>query len=173
MPTAKPIEIITVVAIILGPVLALFAQRALDWMREQKKQRVQLFLSLMATRALQLTPEHVKALNSIDVVFNRKKDKGIRDAWHSVMRHMESDTTKPGWIERVNDLKADLYLAMGKAVGYNYTIDYLKREIYLPKYFNEVEQDQAKIRQGIAKILTDDGLKVKIVEPPGPAAPHA
>ena len=159
-------EWLTVVAIVLGPVLALSAQRVLDWSREKRQQRLRLFLTLMSTRASHVAPAHVQALNSIDVIFNKKtrKHQAIRDAWRTVLRHMEGDTSKPGWGDRLNDLKADLYLVMGKAVGYTYTIDYLKRDIYSPKYYAETEQDQIRIRQALVKGLTEEGIKVKMVE---------
>src|SRR5712692_8029594 len=78
-------EWLTVGAIILGPVLALLAQRVLDFIREKKKQRVDLFLTLMSTRMAPLAPAHVQALNSIDVVFNRRGDRKIREAWRNVL----------------------------------------------------------------------------------------
>jgi hypothetical protein len=72
MPPTAPtwFEWLTVAAIVLGPILALFAQRVLDRLREQQKQRVNLFMTLMSTRAAFLSPVHVQALNSIVVVFN-------------------------------------------------------------------------------------------------------
>ena len=59
---------ITVLAIVVGPILALLAQRALDSLREEKR-RQKLYFTLMSTRAAWLSNEHVQALNSIDIVF--------------------------------------------------------------------------------------------------------
>ena len=95
MPTAKPIEIITVVAIIMGPVLALFAQRVLDHLREKKKQRLNLFMGLISTRAEFLSRAHVRGLNSIVVVFNKGSDQKIREAWRRVLEHAGTPTTTP------------------------------------------------------------------------------
>src|ERR1700675_3057784 len=79
---------LTVAAIVLGPFLALFAQRALDRIREKQNQRLLLYVTLMATRATFLAPEHVRALNSIDVVFDRKRDGYIKEAWQKVLGHV-------------------------------------------------------------------------------------
>jgi hypothetical protein len=160
-------EWLTVVAILLGPVLALAAQRVLDRMREKRQNRLRLFMALMSTRAAQLSPAHVQALNSIDVVFNTesKEDRDIRAAWRNVLQHMNVGTELPpaDWPDRLNDLKADLYLVMGKAVGYTYTIDYLKRAIYSPRGYTDAEQDQIALRQALTKAVTQEGVKVKIV----------
>jgi hypothetical protein len=160
-------ESLTIVAIIAGPILALGAQRVLDRIREKKKRRVDVFLTLMSTRASQLAPAHIQALNSIDVIFKRRwRDRSIRDAWHKVLEQVSSDVTKEGWSERVNDLKVDLYQAMGRRVGYNFSIDYLKRQVYLPKHYTDLEQDQLILRQRMVKVVTDDGIKVVVIQEP-------
>lgn len=94
---AKPtwFECITLAAIMLGPVLALFTQRLLDHLRENKERRVQLFLTLMRTRATPLAPDHVNALNSIDVVFDGGRDQKVRDAWSKLLAHVVKDTAQP------------------------------------------------------------------------------
>lgn len=164
-------EWLTMTAIVLGPVLALFAQRLLDWLRERRNQRVQLFLTLMSTRASILAPAHVQALNSIDVVFSRRRDTAIRDAWRALLDHMVTPMTNPGWADRVSDLRVVLYQAMGAAVGHNYTVDYLKRRIYAPIAYAQTEQDWLKVRQTLLKVLTDDGIR--IVPRGAPTAPAA
>ncbi len=169
----KPIEIITVVAIILGPVLALFAQRVLDHLREKRQQRLRLFMTLISTRAEFLSQNHVRALNTIVVVFNRRSDQKIREAWRRVLEHAATPTTNLGWTDRYFDLKVDLFQAMAVAVEYEFTADDLKRQVYSPVGHGQAEQELATIRQTLVKLLTDDGLKVKIVEAPRSTAPHA
>lgn len=165
---------LTVAAIVLGPVLALFTQRVLDRIREKKKQKLQIYLALMSTRAQPLAPAHVQALNAIDVVFNRRRrDRAIRAAWEKWLAHVMTDSKQPGWGERLNDLKVELLQAMGSAVGYEFDIDHLKRQSYIPVAHVDVEQEISQIRQTFAKVLTEEGLKVKIVgeqkpEPPRP-----
>jgi hypothetical protein len=151
----------------VGPILALGAQRVLDRIREKKKRRMDIFLTLMTTRASPLAPNHIQALNSIDVIFKRGwpwRDRQIRDAWHKTLAQMSTDPSQAGWGERVNDLKLDLYTAMGRAVGYRYTIDYLRRQVYLPKHFTDLEQDQLLARQRLLKVVTDDGIKVVVMQ---------
>ncbi len=82
------------------------------------------------------------------------------------MQQVKADTTQKDWGERFNDLKVDLYQAMGKRVGYNFGTDYLKREAYLPKGYTDYEADQLTLRQRMVKIVTDDGIKVVVVQEP-------
>ena len=161
-------EWITVAAIILGPILALMIQRLIDFLREKKERRARLFLTLMSTRATQLAPDHVNALNSIDVVFSSWRDRNVRDAWHTVLAHLVTDTSKLDWQEKLNDLKVDLYREIGARVGYSFTTDYLKRQIYYPKYYGDMESDSLKLRKTLLNALTDEGLKIKIPLPKEP-----
>jgi uncharacterized protein DUF6680 len=132
----------------------------------------------MATRATPLAPTHVNALNSIDSVFHRRRDRKVREAWEKALQHINVATDAanlpPGWIERLNDLKADLYQVMGKAIGYHYSLDYLKRQIYLPRHFTDADLANATIRLTLAKVLTPDGIKIVPGGPPVPTtAPTA
>jgi len=166
---------ITVVAIVLGPISALFAQRALDWMREKKKQRLGIYFTLMSTRATPLNPDHVRALNSIDTVFSRRSDKDVREAWKKLLDHVGTDINAPGWQQTTLDLRVDVYQAVGKAVGYEHTVDYIKKRLYQPTYHVDIELEQEQIRKGLAKALTDEGLRVIVTDPkpePEPMLPR-
>ena len=160
-------------AIILGPVLALLAQRLLDFIREKKQRRVQLYVAAMSLRGHWLHPDSVRALNSIDTIFAKKSDKPIRDAWERVIRH--AATMRPdwngrqdearAWDARLLDLRVDLYQLLGAAVGYDYTIDYIKNQLYVPQGYVDAELEQIQIRKQFAKAITDDGLKVVVHNP--------
>jgi len=156
-------EWITVAAIVLGPILALWFQRILDKIRERSEQRRRVFFTLMSTRATPLSAEHINALNSISVVYNRKRERKIREAWNQLLGQLNSDANTPGWQERVNDLKVDLLREIAATVGFNFfTTDSLKRESYYPKYYLDMEIENSKIRQALVNILSDKGLKVTV-----------
>jgi hypothetical protein len=159
---------ITVGAIVLGPILALFAQRLLDWMREKRSVRLNLYLTVMSYRAIWIHLDSLKALNSIDAVFDRKKDQPIREAWGAVIAH--ASTPRPDWNtdqeaarrwdSRLLDLRSDLYQLLGKAVGYDHSVDYIKTHMYYPDYHSNNELDWLFIRSQLTKVLTDHGIKV-------------
>jgi len=137
-------EWLTLAAIVLGPALALFTQRMLDRIREKKERRVQIYLTLMRTRATPLALDHVNALNSIDVVFNGQRDRKIRAAWANILAHVNTDANQSNWQERYNDLKVDLLREMGRRVGYDFSTDYLKRQFYHPALYGNMEADYAR-----------------------------
>ena len=164
---------ITVAAIIVGPVLALFAQRALDRIREKKNRRVTLYLTAMSLRATWLNQDSLRALNSLDTVFSKRGDKPIRDAWARVIAHaytkrpVEPEAAR-GWDNRMLDLRVDLYQLLGEAVGYKHTVEYIKTHFYSPQYHVDAELEGIAIRKQLAKAITDDGLKVVVVQPEEP-----
>ncbi|HEY2234160.1 MAG TPA: DUF6680 family protein [Candidatus Angelobacter sp.] len=168
------LEWITVAAIIAGPVLALLFQRLLDNWREHSKRRTSLFFTLMATRArasFQL-PEHVQALNSIDVAFSN--DGEIRRLWKLVLDHLAIDENSAGWADKLDDLRVDLYQAIGNKLGYRYTTDYIKRGIYFPQYHLNFYNNQNQIYAGLAQALSSGKLEVKLSQenPPTVAQPQ-
>ncbi len=167
------LEWITIAAIIAGPVLALLFQRLLDNWRERSKRRTNLFFTLMATRARAMfqLPEHVQALNSIDVVFS--KDDEIRRLWKLVLDHLWIDETSAGWPDKLDDLRVDLYQAIGNKLGYRYTTDYIKRGIYFPKYHLNFYENQNNIYSGLARALSGGKLEVNLSQenPPAVAQP--
>jgi hypothetical protein len=155
---------ITVAAIVLGPILALLTQRALDWLRSKEDRREKLYFTLISTRAQWLSNEHVQAVNSIDVVF--ADDKNIRALWRKCLEHLATDEKAAGWNDTLIDLRVDLYQAIGNKLGYRYTTDYLKRGIYFPKHHGLIFEDQAKLLRGLATAVETGRLKVELADAP-------
>jgi hypothetical protein len=163
---------ITIAAIVAGPILALLAQRALDVIREKKKQRLQLYFTAMSWRGFWLHQDSVRALNSIDTIFDKKKDRPVRDAWAAVVRH--ANTRRPAdpdaagqqaWDQTFFDLRVDLYQILGRAVGYEHSVDYIKNQTYVPQGYGQAELDMLAIRRGFAQAITDRGLSVVVRQP--------
>jgi hypothetical protein len=161
------LEWITLAAIIVGPVLALLVQRILDHLRQDKRQRLELYLTLMGTRGAPVSPQHVNALNSVPVVFNKRRHTKIRTALQTLLQHTGAPraAAPAKWDERYADLKADLLQAMGADVGYNFTVDDVKRQLYAPMGHIEAELDLLQIRQAPTKIITDEGVQVVLEQP--------
>ena len=75
------ISVLTVVAIIVAPIVALNVQRKADEAREWKNRKLWIFKTLMSKRSTRLNPAFVQALNMIDIEFTAAPEKGIQDAW--------------------------------------------------------------------------------------------
>ena len=56
-------DVLLMSATLLGPVLAVQAQKYIERWRDANIRRDRIFKSLMATRATRLAPQHIEALN--------------------------------------------------------------------------------------------------------------
>ena len=68
------VGVITIIAIIVSPIIAVQVTKRLDEIREEKKHQMDIFRILMGQRGLlPRTDEYVVALNQIDVVFHNSE----------------------------------------------------------------------------------------------------
>ena len=71
-------RLITIGAVIIGPILAVQVQKIIESITERKRRKLQLFHTLMETRATRLSGAHVSTLNMIDLEFYGKSVFGKR-----------------------------------------------------------------------------------------------
>lgn len=155
--TIRVTDIAIVIATILGPVLAIQAQKWLERGREIEQRRATIFRELMATRATMLSPRHVEALNAIPIEFygNSAKLKPIIDAWKAYLDHL----SQPGifdevWAAKRRDLFVDLLHRMAELLGYEFNSVEIAKEIYAPRGHAQIESDQDIIRRGLAEMFS-------------------
>jgi len=154
-------EVITILAILLAPVLAFSAQWVRDHFREKRERKIWIFRTLMSTRASILSPEHVNALNLIDLEFNGawKKDKDVRDAWHTyhdqlyTQRPPDDPATQAVWDNRSADLRNSLLYKMSLRLGFGFELSTIQRGAYAPDYYKFTEIDFLAIRMGLRELL--------------------
>jgi hypothetical protein len=162
----KPIEWITIAAIIIGPILAVQAQKLLEEIRHKKHRRRQLFHTLMSTRATRVSNEHVTALNMIDIEFyGRKiigyrfqtsKEKSITNAWKNYNDHLSTPCPPdqiPTWSNRSEQLFLKLLYQMSNSLGYDFDEVQLKRDCYRPRAHGNLEEDQYKLRLALLEVM--------------------
>lgn len=151
------IGILTIIAIITGPLFALWLQRWTEDRRERRKQRLWVFRTLMMYRATALNPNYVQALNLIDVTFNEAspKEKEVRRAWKVLIDHLSTDQTTIPAREKTQGLTADLLIAMGRSLGYDFDEVQLKRQSYRPVAHAQIEEEQAELRRLLLMVLRD------------------
>ena len=85
-------EWLTIIAIVMGPIVALGLERLSERRRELRARRLQIFRDLMATRAAGVSARHVDALNAIDIEFFSKKpkDRAVVNAWKEYLDVLDS-----------------------------------------------------------------------------------
>jgi hypothetical protein len=139
---------------ILGPVLAVQAQKWVEGFRDKKARRLTIFRTLMATRALNLSPAHVEALNAVPIDFY--KDKPVMDAWEEYFMHLTTaPADNPSWGPRRIDLFVQLLVLIGSRVGYRFNVAQMNR-IYFPNAHSELDEDQHFVRKSIVGLFKGD-----------------
>jgi hypothetical protein len=149
-------------AIVLGPILALYAQRLLDSFREKRRRQLWVFRELMITRYTRLSPRWVEALNAVPIEFeDTGKQKQVLDKWKECLDHLGTDSTKDpnAWSLKAFDLVVDLLFEMSRCLGYDFEKLRIKREAYLPKMFAEIEAQQHALRQQLLELTDGTGRR--------------
>ncbi len=149
-------EILTLLALVVGPISAIQLQLVTDYFRQKKQRRVFTFKTLMMTRGTGLSPDHVQALNMIDVEFYGKRK--VIAAWKVYLDHLVNnqpgDNDWPRWNDRRDELLTDLLSEMGLSLGYKFSKVDIRRAIYNPKGHYEIENELNVIRKGLVEVLT-------------------
>lgn len=152
-------DIAIIFATLLGPVLAVQAQKWLERGRDIKERRLAIFRTLMATRAATLSPVHVEALNAVPVEFygTSAKLNKINDAWKLYLdQHDDRLAPNDAWAQKRVDLFLDLLHLLSVFLGYSFSRAQLGRDIYSPKAHGDLETDQMIIRRGLVGLFNGD-----------------
>ena len=132
-----------------------------DW-REKRARKLDIFRTLMATRADTVNTAHVNALNRIDLEFygNKKEDKEVTEAWKIYHDHLKirpgmnpSNEWKDRWVEKQIELFLDLMHKMALSLNYTFNKSQIKNSGYSPIKYETLENEHSKIRQGVIAIL--------------------
>lgn len=161
-------DLLMVSAVLVAPALAVQVQKWLEIFREQRGRKLWIFKTLMATRAANLSSEHVQALNMIDLEFRGKKYKPVADSWKAYLDHLASfpkdeEQLQIQWNERMADRLANLLMEMGRSLGYEFDEVHVKKGVYAPEAHGRLENENALIRRGLIRVLYGEAaLKMDI-----------
>lgn len=154
-------------ATLLGPILAVQAQKAVEAFRERRQRKTRLFEQLMATRASRVAPEHVRALNMIDLVFygdrtlgvqrRSAKEQRILDSWKEYLDHLNnrgSDEQIMQWLAKGDELFTNVLYAIAEDIGFKFDRVQLKRGSYSPIAHGELEAELTELRRAALSLVT-------------------
>lgn len=146
-------EWITIAAIIAGPLLAVWVTRFHDHRTRVREQRLSVFRSLLKTRQTRLDPEHVGALNLIEIEFYGHE--AVVTAYSNYINHLSSAIPNESQQDRYFRDRHDLFMALlhavGKQLGYKFDKLDLDRRGYSPVAWMD---DQDRMRKNAA-LLTE------------------
>jgi hypothetical protein len=184
-PAIRLGEWLTILAALIGPILAVQAQKLVELGRNKRTMRDGIFRTLMATRGSRLAPDHVQALNMIDLAFYGTRLFGRRlqsSAERSVCRArrtyfdclepLPANATEAQHAQSAHSREEkfyDLLEEIAKAQNFDFDRVELQRAHYTPVAHGSIESDQEAIRIGLAKLLRGDvALPMRVVNFPAP-----
>ncbi len=156
------LAVFSVGAILISPIFALEVQKRLDDRRSTRERKMSIFRKLMTTRATQLAPAHVEALNGIEVEFyaTRGPDKKVLDAWRLYVNHLNTRVGEGEalnrWVEKKTSLLTDLLYAMAHNLGYDIDKVAIQNNAYHPKGFVEIETEQHALRKAALAVFSGE-----------------
>lgn len=175
---------VTCAAVVIGPILAVQAQKVVERIKDKQQRRLQIFKTLMATRAERVSREHVQALNMIYIEFYGRKifsfswqnanEKSVTDAWKIYNAHLNDKSYESidAWGKRGDELFTDLLYKMSQALGYDFDMVQLRSDVYRPNAHVNLENAQLDVLNGWAKILNSEkSLQMEITKFPIPQPP--
>lgn len=156
-------DTLLIFATILGPILAVQAQKWIERATERRRGQLQVFYWLMASRATRLSNEHVQALNRIELEFRGKstKEKAVRDAWRLYAdklneRFDDTEISLANWASSRDLLFTELMFKMSAALGFDFDRVQIMRGVYYPRGHGELEDRQRKILVSLEQLLEGD-----------------
>jgi hypothetical protein len=180
------IELLTLIALVAGPISAIFITRHLDDKRQYAARRMDVFRTLMRTRRTVLHPDHIGALNLVEIEYAR--DPAVLTAWKALFTNFGSSQgrleaertdgiTDKREIER-QALLTKLLHAMATSLGLKIEQLEIFEGGYTPQFWGNVESDQEVIRKFVvdlahARAVVPIGvIDYRQVTPPG-QTPHS
>ena len=166
---------LTILAIITGPLAALWIQKFIEERRARTDRKVKIFRDLMANRASRVSAPFVQALNGIETEFYGYTE--VIEAWRSLVEHLyTTQPTETGeskrWLDQVTEHANTLLYVMGESLGYHFDKVTLKRNVYYPTNWNTVETENTRLRQAAVRVFEGEKpLKIELASGAAPEPP--
>lgn len=139
-------EILSLIAIVIAPIAAVLIGQWLQNRAEKRKDKLSIFKSLMTSRT-GWSPESVRALNIIDIVFS--DDKTVRARWKDYYDKLCVENPSETDLKKIKTAQEKLLEAMAVSLGYKDKVTWETiQNPYVPKGMIEAEQMQREYQSG-------------------------
>ena len=177
LSTITPGDLAIVCATILGPILAVQAQKWIERWRDRQARKLWVFQTLMSTRMARLSAEHVRALNMIDLVFygtrgfkrnwRSRTEQDVLDKWKEYLDELgepwDDKANNEARIARRTDLFTDLLVNIAADVRFKFDRVQLKKGAYSPLAHGNLETELNAVRKLALQVLGGErALKMEI-----------
>lgn len=162
-PTSEIFGWSILAATFLGPIAAVLITRYIDQLRERRSRRLWIFRTLMATRRSSLAPEHIAALNQIELDFQSAP--GVMEAYRTYMKHLATPF-EPKDNDRVvrerQSMRTKMLSEMARALKIRVEQLDIFEGGYIPQGHVDIEREQAAVRRLLSEIA--DGKRSLPIE---------
>ena len=164
--------VVTILAIVVGPVIAVLVTRKMDQERSDKARKMDIFRTLMRTRGLPIHSDHVGALNLVEVEFINHT--AVIQAWKEYLSILnETYPSEQDMADAFDKKKASLLTALIDAIAKVLDIKIAQLDIlrgnYVPMGWFEEERQTRWLRRAIIEVLSGRGsIPIQIREKDDP-----
>lgn len=145
-------HILNLIAIIVIPIAAVLIGQYLQNRAEIRKDKMQIFKTLMTSRIYGWTQESVHCLNIIDIVF--ADDKTVRDAWKDLYDKYCVQNPDAAQLKKIQNAQYKLLETISKSLGYKDKVTWETiQNPYVPDGMIRQWQEQAKSQQAYNTLL--------------------
>lgn len=139
-------DYLTLAAIIIIPILAVVIAQWLQNRSEKRKDKMQIFKTLMTSRIYGWTPDSVNALNIIDIVYS--DDKKVRAAWKDLNDKYRVTNPDQQHLKKIENAQYKLLEAMANSLGYKDKITWETiQNLYMPVGMAQQIEAQKNMQQ--------------------------
>lgn len=148
-------EILNLIALIVAPLIAVLVGSWLQDRAERRKDKMQIFKTLMTSRIYAWTPDSVNALNTIDVVF--ADDEKVKSAWKELNEKYRVSELGEQQLKDIEDAQYKLLDSIADSLGYKGKISQKTIQTpYIPNGMARQIEIQTKTQQAYFDAL--DGV---------------
>lgn len=153
------LSILTIIAIVIGPVLAVIVTRFVDNLRAAKERKFDIFRTLMRTRKMPVHSDHVGALNLVEVEFIDKTN--VITTWKAYLSNLgeqlppiEDKEKYDVALKKRDSLLTKLIYAI--AVSINVSVEQLDilEGNYIPQGWVDDDWEQKLVRRHLLNVLS-------------------
>lgn len=154
--------IINSLAIIIIPIVAVFIGQKLQDRSQKRKDKLEIFRTLMMTRGMGWTTETVRALNIIEIVFS--DDKAVLERWKEYFNRLCIQSPDDMQMKKIREAQYKLLEAMACSLGYKDQITWETiQNPYIPQGMHDAMQQQKNLQDGQEKWAGTMDLLAKIL----------
>jgi hypothetical protein len=157
-------DIISIIAILVGPVTAVSITLWWQQRKEKRDAKMRLFITLMSYRSptrLGLAPEWVTALNLIDMVFADQTR--VLELWHQLFDLLHNPPIQQ---QQARHKNIEMLSEMAKVLGFRNFPQVQMDKYYYPESYEAQAQEMAEIRTNLLRVLANtDTLNAVLRKP--------